>query len=108
MTPVRQRGARRRAATPASDRSRRQDVPRCGLRTGVIIDHEHFTGLVRGLLCAHCNTRIDYCPHLTNRRWATYLNEPPALTLGLRHHAPKKVRKDHQKRIELLGFDPFP
>jgi hypothetical protein len=80
----------------------------CGLRTGVTIDHDHFTGLVRGLLCAHCNTRVDYCTHLTNCRWAAYLNEPPALALGLRHHAPKKVRKDHQRRIELMGFDPFP
>lgn len=80
----------------------------CGLRTGVIVDHDHFTGLVRGLLCSHCNAWIDQCPHLNGCPWAAYLNNPPAAQLRLRHPGAHNDRKLNQARIEYLGIDPFP
>lgn len=42
------------------------------------IDHDPFTGLVRGMLCDTCNNEIDLCPHASGCRWADYLNDPPA------------------------------
>jgi hypothetical protein len=53
----------------------------CLIRPGASIDHDHFTGLVRGLLCLYCNTHIDGCLHVsglggpstsTSRRPHTY------------------------------------
>jgi len=80
----------------------------CGLRIGVIIDHDHFTGYVRGLLCSHCNAWIDQCPHLDGCPWADYLNDPPAAHLWLRHPKAHNDRKHNQARIDYLGIDPFP
>lgn len=58
----------------------------CGVDHGVFIDHCHDdTRLVRGLLCRFCNTHVDGCPHLAGCRWATYLDHPPAESLGLRY-----------------------
>ena len=50
----------------------------CGIDYGSRIDHDHRTGLVRGLLCRVCNTWIDTCLHIENCHWADYLNYPPA------------------------------
>ncbi len=55
----------------------------CGVRTAVFVDHDHRTGLVRGLLCQHCNVWIDVCPHTQGCPWAEYLNDPPATKLAL-------------------------
>lgn len=80
----------------------------CGQRTGVLVDHDHFTGYVRGLLCSHCNAWIDECPHLDDCPWADYLNNPPAAHLRLRHPDAHNDRKLNQARIYYLGIDPFP
>src|SRR5699024_3690452 len=61
------------------------DCHACGLRIGVVVDHDHITGMVRGLLCQHCNAWIDQCPHLDGCPWADYLNSPPAAQLHLRY-----------------------
>ncbi|QVJ00369.1 hypothetical protein KGD82_16545 [Nocardiopsis eucommiae] len=50
----------------------------CGGSGVGVMDHDPFTGWVRGLLCDHCNNSIDRCPHLSGCGWADYLNDPPA------------------------------
>ncbi|WP_440072243.1 hypothetical protein [Streptosporangium sp. OZ121] len=50
---------------------------------GVFIDHDPDTMLVRGLLCRHCNTWLEGCPHVAGCPWGDYLNDPPAAALNL-------------------------
>jgi hypothetical protein len=59
------------------------------------VDHDHKTGLVRGLLCRPCN---DLLGHLRDDRRAVmrlyqYLGEPPAYFLGI-HALHEDFRKD--------------
>ncbi|MEV7971008.1 endonuclease domain-containing protein [Sphaerisporangium sp. NPDC088356] len=56
----------------------------CGA-LGVFVDHDAVTMLVRGLVCRHCNTHLEECPHASGCRWGDYLNDPPAAPLGLRY-----------------------
>ncbi|MFI7642949.1 endonuclease domain-containing protein [Nonomuraea sp. NPDC049400] len=55
----------------------------CGSRTGVFVDHNPDTLLVRALLCRHCNTWVETCPHPAGCVWGDYLNDPPTAFLGL-------------------------
>lgn len=68
------------------------------------VDHDHRTGLVRGLLCGPCNTWIDTCPHLSACPWADYLNDPPAGQLNVRYPRLRKPSAGYVKRAEYLGF----
>ncbi|MEV6871651.1 endonuclease domain-containing protein [Amycolatopsis sp. NPDC051128] len=80
----------------------------CGLQVGVIVDHDPFTGLIRGLLCSDCNAWIDICPHLRGCPRAAYLNNPPARHLQLRYPHAHRDRDQHRARIDYLGIDPLP
>lgn len=85
--------------------------PRCAVcRTayGTMIDHNHFTGYVRGLLCHLCNGGSESCPHLNGCPAAAYLDDPPAARLGLLYPGRSRDRARDMQRIALAGFDPYP
>lgn len=61
---------------------------------GLHMDHDHFSGNIRGLLCARCNLMIGYArdkPHIL-RRGADYLEQPPAIVVGHKKYSYKNRR----------------
>lgn len=55
----------------------------CERRGGLVTDHDHVTGLVRGLLCHSCNIR-EGCDRTGSPLLARYRERPPAVMLGVR------------------------
>lgn len=57
----------------------------CGGRSSLVEDHDHQTGLVRGLLCRGCNTRegSSYWASRTDTIYAKYRKRPPTAILGM-------------------------
>lgn len=76
----------------------------CGVAPGVFVDHDHFSGLVRGFLCVDCNSRVDWCPHLRGCLFADYLNDPPAFSMALQYRG--KLRDFEDKTTAAaIGVD---
>lgn len=73
----------------------------CGVAPGITVDHDHFSGLVRGLLCIDCNGRVDWCPHLRNCAFADYLNNAPAADLGMQY---KGKLRDYENRARAAAI----
>jgi Recombination endonuclease VII len=82
------------------------DCHACGDVTGSFIDHDHFTGYVRGLLCKGCNHIVDMCPHPSGCVYAGYLNDPPASPLRLKYPMDRTL-KERRKRMAALGISSF-
>jgi recombination endonuclease VII len=81
----------------------------CAMNPSAVIDHDHISGLVRGLVCLNCNTHADFCLHLRDAdcHYARYLNNPPAVSLKLRYPDRKKFSRLARLQIQVLGFNPF-
>lgn len=52
----------------------------CGVNGRLAVDHDHATGLVRGLLCSECNVGLGFFVDSPKRlvSAASYLTNPPA------------------------------
>lgn len=65
------------------------------------IDHDHVTGVVRGIVTAYANTRLigRLRSHETAQALADYLREPPAVrALGCQVIAPGRPPKKRRRR----------
>lgn len=76
----------------------------CGREEQLVTDHDHKTGLVRGLLCYPCNTNEGLTPQ-AGTVYGRYRDLPPVGILGVRlrywdpyagQHAAPSVQEDSQ------------
>lgn len=77
----------------------------CRGRPARVLDHDHYTGLVRGYLCTHCNGVVDRCRHLEICPAADYLKTPPAghLTMTYPEHRKRIASKRYRERAALMA-----
>lgn len=72
----------------------------CSTGRRLAIDHDHLTGLIRGLLCSNCNRRI--MGNLTDeqvKNMFDYISLPPAIqALGGRRYVPQGKERPKRKR----------
>jgi len=82
--------------------------PESDFSKGFAVDHDHKTGLIRGLLCWLCNKKLGKFQDddVLVRSAAEYVTSPPATAvLGTpRHSHPGRVGSD--KRNKLCGITP--
>jgi hypothetical protein len=76
----------------------------CQRSPGMVVDHDHFSGLVRGLLCIDCNGFVDGCGHIFGCGFADYLNTPPAAPLAMLYPKMRKSESDKRKEDMLRIF----
>lgn len=87
-----QRGARYRRALAPFLSALGSLCAACGRTTAVVIDHDHMSGLIRGLVCRDCNAQVEGCVHLSGCDYAEYLNAPPLLPFAAAHPRPDVAR----------------
>jgi hypothetical protein len=76
------------------------------MKISLSMDHDHKSGLLRGLLCLRCNKALEilYCDPEIAKRAFEYLTNPPfVVLLGTRYTAPGRVgTKVRRKRLALM------
>jgi hypothetical protein len=66
----------------------------CSAKSPLVTDHDHATGLVRGLLCQSCNTAEAFRSFGPYRR---YRERPPAAILGVKVRYWDPLAKDYAR-----------
>lgn len=80
----------------------------CHFEPASILDHDHLTGLIRGVLCVRCNNGVDRCLHLPRAGcpWGNYLDSPPAAPLRLQYRRMAKDRKQRATVAMIVRSNP--
>ena len=72
---------------------------------GLVQDHDHTTGMLRGYLCIWCNSSEGH--YTTDGRFLNYRVRPPAELLGIRFRYGRKTRADQESPGQLSFGDAF-